>query len=94
MVIKTGLVSLFLPLMVSGKCDNVFLLPLRLLFLLTSSSFSKRDVMTNQEAVEMVVEAMETNKESAFQLAAEWLTQEAYIRGSSDNIGVCVVEIV
>jgi serine/threonine protein phosphatase PrpC len=91
MVIKTGLVSLFLPLMVSGKCDNVFLLPLRLLFLLTSSSFSKRDVMTNQEAVEMVVE---TNKESAFQLAAEWLTQEAYIRGSSDNIGVCVVEIV
>ena len=53
--------------------------------------------MTNQEAVEMVFEAMEsvkTNKTgSAYQVAAEWLTQEAYVRGSSDNIGVCVVAI-
>jgi len=29
----------------------------------------------------------------AFQLAAEVLTQEAYVRGSTDNIGVCVVAI-
>ena len=55
------------------------------------------DVLTNQEAVDMVVEVVnyyeswqETN---AFQEAAERLTQEAYIRGSTDNIGVCVVAI-
>lgn len=30
----------------------------------------------------------------AFQLAAQYLTQEAYVRGSTDNIGVCVVAIV
>lgn len=50
--------------------------------------------MSNKEAVDMVMEAMKTNEESAFQIAAEWLTQEAYIRGSTDNIGVCVVAIV
>eukprot|EP00804_Cyclotella_cryptica_P018285 CCRYP_017653-RB/>CCRYP_017653-RB protein AED:0.20 eAED:0.20 QI:294/0.9/0.81/1/0.8/0.63/11/1789/1311 len=52
------------------------------------------DVMTNLEAVEMVEEAIRANKRgSAFQVAAEWLTQEAYVRGSLDNIGVCVVAI-
>jgi len=30
----------------------------------------------------------------AFQEAAQRLTQEAYVRGSTDNIGVCVVAIV
>lgn len=50
--------------------------------------------MTNQESVEMVLEALYANKETAFQVAAEWLTQEAYIRGSTDNIGVCVVAVM
>lgn len=53
-----------------------------------------RDVMSNQEVVEMVTEAINKNGESPFQVAAEWLTQEAYIRGSADNIGVCVVAIM
>lgn len=54
----------------------------------------RRDVMTNQESVEMVLEALHANRETAFQVAAEWLTQEAYIRGSTDNIGVCVVAVI
>jgi len=61
------------------------------------------DVMSNQEAVEMVVEVLrqyhfddsEISWEGggAFQVAAQKLTQEAYVRGSTDNIGVCVVAI-
>jgi serine/threonine protein phosphatase PrpC len=43
--------------------------------------------------VEMVVEVLDKNEGSPFQGAAERLAQEAYVRGSSDNIGVCVVAI-
>lgn len=52
------------------------------------------DVMSNQEAVDMVVQVIRANKgNSAYQEAAELLTQESYVRGSLDNIGVCVVAI-
>ncbi len=60
------------------------------------------DVITNEEAVNMVSHVVvsydaETNGLSweggAFQKAAEQLTQEAYMRGSTDNIGVCVIAI-
>jgi serine/threonine protein phosphatase PrpC len=30
----------------------------------------------------------------AFQEAAERLTQEAFVRGSTDNIGVCVIAVI
>eukprot|EP00956_Cyclotella_meneghiniana_P007644 scaffold10249_cov59-Cyclotella_meneghiniana.AAC.13 len=43
------------------------------------------DVMSNQEAVEMVLDTLQKNEGAAFQVAAESLTQEAYIRGSSDK---------
>jgi protein phosphatase 1L len=52
------------------------------------------DVMTNQEAVDLAWQVIEENKNgTAYQDAAEVLTQEAYVRGSSDNIGVCIVAI-
>jgi protein phosphatase 1L len=60
------------------------------------------DVMSNQEAVDMVVEVMESydstdkvswNNGGAFQEAAEVLAIDAYVRGSTDNIGVCVVAV-
>lgn len=41
--------------------------------------------MSNQEAVEMVLDTLQKNEGAAFQVAAESLTQEAYIRGSSDK---------
>ena len=81
------------------------------------------DVMSNQEAVDMVVDIIlqqneahnanasnnngnagevalfpgnNTNNEEgsgSFQESAERLAVEAYVRGSTDNIGVCVVAI-
>jgi serine/threonine protein phosphatase PrpC len=60
------------------------------------------DVMSNQEAVDMVVQVMESydatdsvswNNGGAFQEAAEILAIDAYVRGSTDNIGVCVVAV-
>jgi serine/threonine protein phosphatase PrpC len=60
------------------------------------------DVISNQEAVDMVVKVMESyastdrvswNNGGAFQEAAEVLAIDAYVRGSTDNIGVCVVAV-
>ena len=58
------------------------------------------DVMSNQEVNDMALQVMDEFDPShgitweeggAYQEAAQMLTHEAYIRGSSDNIGVCVV---
>jgi serine/threonine protein phosphatase PrpC len=59
------------------------------------------DTMTNQEAVDKVSEVISTSQRNptkwheraAFQNAAEALTLEAYARGSTDNIGVCVIAL-
>jgi serine/threonine protein phosphatase PrpC len=61
------------------------------------------DTVSNQEAIDMVAMIVEESiyknnasswQESAvLQLAAEALTHEAYVRGSNDNIGVCIVAI-
>jgi serine/threonine protein phosphatase PrpC len=60
------------------------------------------DVLSNQEAVDMVTQAVRAHDSrhgigwesgGAFQEAAETLTQEAYVRGSTDNIGVCIIAI-
>lgn len=56
------------------------------------------DVFSNKEAVQMVALTLQPYGQSwkekgAMQEAAERLTQEAYVRGSMDNIGVCVVAV-
>lgn len=63
------------------------------------------DVISNQESIDMVVEVIRhyispenstfrlEEGGGAFQEAAQRLTQEAYVRGSTDNIGVCVVAL-
>ena len=52
------------------------------------------DVMSNKEAVDLAWQVIKENKSgTAYQEAAAVLTQEAYVRGSSDNIGVCVLAI-
>lgn len=72
----------------------------RLFFLIADGLW---DVMSNQEVSDMVVQVMMSFDPSrgiswedggAYQEAAQTLTQEAYVRGSSDNIGVCVVAVV
>ena len=50
------------------------------------------DVVDNQEAVEFVAQVLR-EKKASYQTAAQLLTQEAYVRGSSDNIGVLIVAI-
>ena len=61
------------------------------------------DVMSNQEAVDMVANVVAAydstdrvswNNGGAFQEAAEVLAVDAFVRGSTDNIGVCVVAIL
>lgn len=60
------------------------------------------DVMSNDEVVYFVctslVEMVETTsgtdlQADAFHVTAKLLAQEAYVRGSGDNIGVCVIDL-
>ena len=54
------------------------------------------DVISSEESIMMVVEVFHrfgSENEDALQEAAQKLTHEAYVRGSRDNIGVCVVAI-
>eukprot|EP00980_Cylindrotheca_fusiformis_P017830 scaffold5649_cov130-Cylindrotheca_fusiformis.AAC.5 len=60
------------------------------------------DVISNQEAIDMVAQVMTAydatdrlswNNGGAFQEASEVLAIDAYVRGSNDNIGVCVIAV-
>lgn len=58
------------------------------------------DMVSNQEAIDMVAHTVasyqsnSTNHDGgAFQEASKVLTLEAYVRGSTDNIGVCVISL-
>lgn len=58
------------------------------------------DMVSNQEAIDMVAQTVasyESNSTNhpggAFQEASKLLTLEAYVRGSTDNIGVCVISL-
>ena len=58
------------------------------------------DMVSNQEAIDMVartVASYQSNSTNhaggAFQEASKLLTLEAYVRGSTDNIGVCVISL-
>lgn len=58
------------------------------------------DVITNNDAVSIVcdffrelIEDERSLPPDAFQNAAQLLSQEAYVRGSTDNIGVCIVDV-
>jgi protein phosphatase 1L len=51
------------------------------------------DMLSNQEAVDMALEYMQSDEDGSLQQAAEALTLEAYVRGSRDNIGVAVIAI-
>jgi len=61
-----------------------------------------RDMVSNQEAVDLVAETLSTAtlnasswfESSGLQQAAEALTLESYVRGSKDNIGVAVIAII
>lgn len=57
-------------------------------------------MVSNQEAIDMVVDILEStehnvldDQSSTLQEAAEALTLEAYVRGSLDNIGVLVIAL-
>lgn len=70
------------------------------LFLIVASD-GLWDVMTNQEAVDFVCSFLLSalsNDQSlpphSFQDAAKMLAQEAFVRGSTDNIGVCIADIM
>lgn len=57
------------------------------------------ETLSNQEAVDMVALVVSESSSSmvhetaGWQQAAEALTHEAYVRGSTDNIGVCIISI-
>jgi serine/threonine protein phosphatase PrpC len=56
------------------------------------------DVISNADAVAVVCEFLSLQlgagtSVEAYQNVATLLAQEAYIRGSTDNIGVCVVDL-
>jgi serine/threonine protein phosphatase PrpC len=87
---------------VYGTCGYVSQDHSNLCFLILASD-GLWDTVSNDEAVEMVALVVEesiskSNASSwqetpALQEAAEALTHEAYVRGSTDNIGVCIVAI-
>lgn len=52
------------------------------------------DMVSNQEAVDLVAQVLSNSSSpDGLQQSAEALTHEAYVRGSTDNIGVCVIAI-